>query len=184
MNNIIASLLLPILLCKSVIATQKKYCDYKPKKNDTSSARRCAARLKHTPDSFCQMLSCLDLCKARSQLPGAMLTNSQTPETVLKNSLVLLLDEINVGRFTFSQDSPEGLLLIMMIYFPKDVIKWSKKNVLHDAIGSASEDDVCSVVQNINDELGKFVCNPGISVCWKPLPYGPEESTTEDSTVD
>ena len=138
MNNIIASLLLPILLCQSVIATQKKYCDYKPKKSDMSSARRCAARLKHTPDSFCQMLSCLDLCKARTQVSGAMLTNSQTPEVVFEGKLGLLFGGINVGQFTFSQHSPEGRLLIMMIYFPKHVIKWSKKNVLHEAIGCTS----------------------------------------------
>ena len=44
----------------------------------------------------------------------------------------------------------------------------------------ASEDDVCSVVQNINDELD----DPNISVRWAILPERPEEPTTEDSTVD
>lgn len=72
----------------------------------------------------------------------------------------------------------------MTTYFPKRVIEWSKNGVLHEVIGSALEDNVFFVVQNINLGLINIPGNHGLSIQWKELPYESDESTTEDFIVD
>lgn len=93
MTNKIVSVLLPIFLCHSVIAMQKKHIDYKPKKNNITDMRRGTTRLKYTHNSFGQMLSYIDLDEVRPQIPAVRLTNR----------LELLFYGINIGWLPFSR---------------------------------------------------------------------------------